>query len=167
MVRKKLDFVLPVSVVGPVDLGQVIRGLEASDRALQQASLRKGGDKTELPRVGRLLTEVVEANHLNLLHAEDRSQLLSHLNELKDKAPTLHMSFNADPSPAFMQKLTAWLRDEIHPHALVRTGLLPNIGAGCVVRTTNKVFDFSLKSKFDASQELLIEALKPVAGATQ
>src|SRR5688572_11970854 len=148
MARKQLDFVLPESVVSPVDIAQVIRELEETDQALQQAGLRKGGVEVKLPRVGRLLTEIAEANQRNLLHADNRQQLMADLTELQAAAPTLHLSFNADPSAAFMQKLTTWLRQEIHPHALVRTGLLPSIGAGCVLRTTNKVFDFSLKNKF-------------------
>jgi F0F1-type ATP synthase delta subunit len=154
------EFVLPTTVISPIDLNQVLRELEEADQALQAAGLRSGGEEVKLPKVGRLLTDVAEANKLNLLHADERQKLLEQLTNLKDAAPSLHMSFNADPSPAFMQKLTAWLRDEIHPHALVRTGLLPNIGAGCVLRTTNQVFDFSLKNHFDKSYQILVDELK-------
>lgn len=164
MARKKLDFVLPLTVITPVDLAQVVRELEAADQAMVHGATRKGGDEVMLPRQGRLLTDVVEANQLNLLHAEDRQQLLAHLAELKDNAPSLHISFNADPSPVFMQKLTVWIRHEIHPHALIRTGLLPSIGAGCVLRTTNQVFDFSLKTQFEKSRQILVDELRASAG---
>lgn len=160
MAPKKKDFILPVSVISPVDLAQVTHELEATDLALQQAAARKGGEEIKLPRQGRLLGDVAEANKLNLLHAEDRQLLLGQLTDLKAVAPSLHMSFNADPSPVFMQKLTTWVRQEIHPQALIRTGLLPSIGAGCVLRTTNKVFDFSLKTRFDENRQLLVDKLR-------
>jgi F0F1-type ATP synthase delta subunit len=70
------------------------------------------------------------------------------------------MSFSADPSPQFTQKLAAWLRQEIHPFVLLQVGLQPNIGAGCVVRTTNKYFDFSLRERFKSKRPLLMEKLK-------
>jgi hypothetical protein len=153
---------LPQTVISPVDLNQVIRELDEADQALQAATLRKGGEAVKLPKAGHLLTEVAEFNKINLLHADDRQSLLEQLTKLKDTAPILHMSFNADPSPSFMQKLTIWLRDNIHPYALVRTGLLPSIGAGCVLRTTNQVFDFSLKARFDKSRQLLTDELRRV-----
>jgi F0F1-type ATP synthase delta subunit len=163
----KDEFVLPSSIISPIDLSQLIRELEEADQSLLQAGLRKGGEETKIPRQSRLLTEVVEANKLNLLHEDDRKQLQSNLTELKDKAPTLHMSFNADPSPVFMQKLTTWVRQELHPFALIQIGLLPTIGAGCVLRTSNKVFDFSLKSQFEKSRQVLIDKIRATAGAAQ
>ena len=160
-------FVLPNSITSPIDLNQVIRELEQADQSLLQARLRKGGEETKVPRQGRLLTDVAEANDLNLLHEDDRKQLQTHLAELKGQAPTLHMGFNADPSPVFMQKLTTWVRQELHPYALIQVGLLPSIGAGCVLRTSNKVFDFSLKTQFEKSRQVLIDKLRQTAGAAQ
>lgn len=153
-------FVLPTAIVSPIDLNQVIRELQAADEVLQQAGLRKGGEAVKLPRVERLLNEVAEANKTNLLVAEDRQLLLAFLTKLKDQAPVMHISFNADPSVAFLQKLITWIRQELHPLALVRVGLLPTIGAGCVLRTTNQVFDFSLRQQFDKQQQILIDSLK-------
>jgi hypothetical protein len=43
---------------------------------------------------------------------------------------------------------------------LITIGLQPNIGAGCVVRTTNKYFDLSIKQDFLSKRNLLLEALK-------
>jgi hypothetical protein len=45
---------------------------------------------------------------------------------------------------------------------LVRVGLQPNIGAGCVVRTTNKSFDFSLRRFFDSKHEFFMKKLHEV-----
>jgi hypothetical protein len=165
MARKDSAFVLPDSVISPIELNQVVRELEAADQDLLQAGLRKGGEETKVPRLSRLLNEVATANKLNLLHSEDREKLTKELQALKDSAPTLHISFNADPSPVFMQKLVTWVREEIHPHALIRIGLLPTIGAGCVLRTSSKVFDFSLRDRFDKNRQILVDQLKAVAGS--
>ena len=167
MARKKDEFTLPYSIVSPIELSQLIRELEEADQVLLQAGLRKGGEETKLPRLGRLLSETVEANELNMLLPKDRESLLTSLTGLKEKAPMLHMSFNADPSPAFMLKLTTWVRENIHPYALIRIGLLPTIGAGCVLRTPNQVFDFSLRDRFDKNRQILIDKIRATSGAAQ
>jgi hypothetical protein len=113
-----------------------------------------------MPKTSRLLDEFTSTNKLNLLHDKDRARALSFLISVKAKAPVLHMSFSVDPSPAFIQKLMTWLRAEIHPLVLVHVGLQPNIGAGCVVRGTNKYFDFSLRQHFKKQRSLLMEKLQ-------
>jgi F0F1-type ATP synthase delta subunit len=67
----------------------------------------------------------------------------------------LHISFSADPSVSFLEKLMAWLRKEIHPLVLVTVGLQPSIGAGCIIRSTNKQFDLSLRQDFKKKQDML------------
>ncbi len=150
---------LPVSVVSRVDLGRLLREVEALDDFLRQAAIRSPGAGAKLPRTSRLLDDIVAANQLNALHKQDRDRLISFLTAVKAQAPVLHMSFSADPSPLFTSKLVTWLRKEIHPFTLLRVGLQPTIGAGCVVRTTNKQFDLSLRSRFQAQRGLLISKL--------
>ena len=74
----------------------------------------------------------------------------------------MHISFSADPSPLFTQKLITWLRAELHPLVLIQIGIQPNMGAGCVVRTTNKYFDFSLRSRFKEKGAVLTQLLQGV-----
>jgi hypothetical protein len=103
---------------------------------------------------------VVELNKLNLLHEDDRTALKNFLNSIRTEAPILHISFGADPQPRFVEKLMVYLRGEIHPLALLTIGLQPNIGAGCIVRTTNKYFDFSLGKRLSEQNELLISKIR-------
>jgi hypothetical protein len=70
------------------------------------------------------------------------------LKSLSANAPVMHVSFSVDPPGPYVQKIVFWFRHNIRGDILVRVGLQPNIGAGCVVRTTNKSFDFSLKKIF-------------------
>jgi F0F1-type ATP synthase delta subunit len=152
---------LPLLVVGPVDIGRLIRELEAVDETLHQTELRTKAHATELPKISQLMDQTVELNKLNLLQAADRQRLLDLLTLVKAEAPLLHISFSADPNAAFMEKLVAWLRREIHPLTLLTIGLQPNLGAGCIVRTTNKSFDLSLRQDFKDKRDLLMAKLTP------
>jgi hypothetical protein len=154
------SFLLPVSIVSPLDLGRLIREGLALDEFLRSAALRQGGEAMKLPKTSRLFDELVEANKLNMLQEADRQNLVLQLTELKKSAPTVHMSFSNDPSPANMRRIIEWLRREIHPQLLVRVGIQPNIGAGCVLRTNSRYFDFSLKQYFAGKRELFISELR-------
>lgn len=147
---------LPPTVVSPADLGRLIRELEQIDNHLLELQLRKAGSDVALPKTSHLMEITLELNKLNLLQNADRLQLKQLLNLAKERAPVVHMSFSADPSPAFLEKVVVWLRREIHPLVLVTVGLQPNMGAGCMIRTTNKQFDLSLRQDFADKHELLL-----------
>lgn len=153
-------YILPVAVVGRVDVGRLVRELEAVDNFLNQAAIRQPGTAVQLPKTSRLLDEILLMNKVNTFQELERRRLADFLRNVYEKAPTLHMSFSADPSPLFMQRLMTWLRREIHPLVLVQVGLQPNIGAGCVVRTDNKHFDFSLRNRFGERRDMLMQVLR-------
>jgi len=150
---------LPLSVVSPVDLGRLIRELNQINESLMQAAIRQPGTPVKLSKTSKLMDEVIELNRLNILLEPDRLRLAKFLALVKQRAPVLHLSFSADPSPLFMQKIMSWLRTEISPAVLVRVGLQPTIGAGCIVRTTNKYFDFSLRSRLTQKKQALAQTL--------
>ncbi len=150
---------LPVLVASPTDVGRLARELEALDDSLLQLKLRKGGEAVHMPKTSQLMDETIQLNKLNLLQATDRKQLLKFLQAVKKQAPVMHASFSSDPSVAFIEKLMTWLRREVHPQILLTIGLQPTIGAGCMIRSTNHYFDFTLRHKFDAQRDMLIEKL--------
>lgn len=155
------QFILPTQVFGVVEVRRLSRELEQLDEFMRQAALREGGGKqAALPRLSRLLDATASENHLNLLQAEDRKQLTNALQGTLDRAPVIHLSFASDPSAAFLEKIVRWLRDNIHPITLIRLGLQPSITAGCVLRTANKAFDFSLRHRFAEERQLLLYALE-------
>lgn len=160
---------LPVGVVGMIDLGRLIRELERLEAALTSDKIRTGTD-VQLPKLSALMDQLAEANKVDLRDPHARASLLEFLKLLRKEAPKIHMSFSADPSPDFLMKLITWLRSNIHPHVLVAVGLQPGIGAGCVLRTTNRYFDMSLGKSFADKRELLMTRLRessvqPVAEA--
>ena len=156
---------LPLAVMRLADVGRLIRELGQIDESLLQLGLRESGAPVQLPKTTRLLEQTARLNGFNLLQTEERKALSKLLEDLRSQAPVLHLSFSTDPPPVFLEKLIDWLRREIHPQALLNIGLQPNIGAGCVLRTTNKYFDFSLRQDFERKRDLLKAALTPEAKA--
>ena len=154
---------LPLQVTSPVDVGRLLRELEAIDGILSQATLRKEND-TKLPKTTGLMDQTIILNKIDLEDSPQRKALADFLKAVKSKAPLLHMSFSADPSTAFIEKLLTWLRKELDANLLVTIGLQPNIGAGCVVRSTNKYFDFSLRKDFASKRSLLLDKMGSVLG---
>lgn len=154
------NLVLPVGITGRADVGRLYNEVQLIDNYVRQEMIRAPETNVALPRISRLCNEIIVVNKLNLLQETDRVRLIAFLESLKDKAPTLHMSFSVDPSTLFITKLVTWLRREIHPLVLLQVGLQPNIGAGAIVRTTNKYFDFSLRQRFKDRRSQLIDLLR-------
>jgi hypothetical protein len=151
---------LPTCVVAPADMLRLVRELTVLDEFLRQAALRKGGSAVKLPATSRNLDAIITVYEVNLLQASDRTKLLRVLDHIRLTSPQIHISLAADPSAAFTDKITSWLRQNVHPQLLVKIGLEPSIGAGCIVRTTNKQFDFSLRQRFVDSRKLLIQKIQ-------
>ena len=163
---------LTTMIVSPSDLKRARREVESIDDAMHQAGLRSQATGTADTTAGkllpssRLIDELSSETHLDVAKAAERAQLLKYLTDLVEHAPVLHFSFASEPSAAFMNKLIIWLRTNIHPQVLVHLGLQPSVVAGCVMRTANRQFDFSLNSAFEAQRDLLINSLTEVTIAT-
>lgn len=155
------EFRLPISVVGPADVARLKRDLEAFDDQLHQAALRaKSGSPVTVGHPGRVFGELADLNGCDLQQPNGRQELLSGLETLQASAPVITMSFAADPSAVFISKIVEWLRANIHPQLLVRVGLQPSIAAGCTIRTTSALYDFSLRSKFAEQRPVLIRRIR-------
>ncbi len=151
---------LPVLVFGLPEVHRLQRELEALEQYVRQETLRGGDKAVTLPRTSRLLEALATDNQRDLLQASARKQLSVFLQQVVQQAPMVHISFAADPSSAFTAKVVAWLRGNIHPQALLQLGLQPSIAAGCVVRTANKTFDFSLRERLKSQESALATALQ-------
>ena len=161
MEREVSSFVLPPLVVGLADIMRLKRELDGLYEYLHQAALRHTPEtELKMPKTSRVLDELIKANKLDLLKREQYEQTLAELNAIEQKAPQIHLSFSADPSPAFTVRIVEWLRLNVHPGIMVQVGLQPTLAAGCVVRTTNKQFDLSIKHHFEASRPLLIQKIQ-------
>jgi len=153
--------VLPTLVFGVVEIHRLQRELESLEESLQQVALRSGAKKNAetLPRISRLLDALASENSCNLLKKSERERLVQFLQTVSQSAPSIHMSFATDPSAAFTAKIVSWLRTNIDPLVLLQIGLQPSIAAGTVIRTTNHVFDLSLRRHFDEQKMQLVGSL--------
>jgi F0F1-type ATP synthase delta subunit len=57
-------------------------------------------------------------------------------------------------------QIVAWLRQNLHPTALVTVGLQPSIVGGCIVRTPDHFYDFSLRRQFKEQLPSLVEDIR-------
>lgn len=158
--EKDFKLKLPDRLAGSADLAKTLRELEKIDDFLYQTKIRTPGRPVTLPKSSKTLDDLVEINGLSLLEESDRKKLLEALEKLQETSPIVHISFASEPTVSFMEKIVGWHRENIHPYVLVNTGLQPSVIVGCEVRTTNKVFDMSLRSKFETMQDALSKQLR-------
>jgi F0F1-type ATP synthase delta subunit len=153
------DMILPEVVVSKTHISRALREVESIDDFFHQAAIR-GSENQELPSVSKVLESIATSNQLNILQPQDRDKIKSFLSRLKTKAPVVHMSFPSEASDDFLGKLLRWYRKEAHPYTVIHVGLQPELAAGCTVRTTNKVHDFSFRKRFEKSKAKLIASLE-------
>lgn len=161
------ELLLPTTVITRSDVGRLLAEAEKVDEQLQAAAIRAPGESIGLPKTSHVFEEFLGINKLNVLHDTDRRRLQKFLSDLRTKAPILHFGFGTEPDPDFQQKLISWVREQINPLALLQIGLHPSIGAGCILRTTNKYYDFSLRKRFAAERQSLITSLRSGDAAIQ
>jgi F0F1-type ATP synthase delta subunit len=101
------------------------------------------------------MSDIAEANTLDLTSDDHRATLRTQLKLLKARGSVVHMTFAEEPTPEVMVKMVAWIRSNLHPAALVQTGLQPGIVAGCIVRTPSHIYDFSISSVLKSKKPIL------------
>jgi F0F1-type ATP synthase delta subunit len=152
-------FHLPNGLVGKGDVSRLKRELiNVNDQII--GVRYKGEDPSKLAgHFSPLLVNLAAMNRLNLIDDRHRLALAQKMDELQASAPVLHISFTAEPSAKAIERVVTWLRTNIHPNVLVQVGLTPNIAAGCILRTPNKVFDMSLKDTLNKQSPYLLKLL--------
>lgn len=154
--------VLPVLAVSRADVARLLRELESLEDYMHQALLRKTaeGETIQLPKMSRVMDELARGNKKDLSQTADRKELTTFVRTIHDHAPVVHMTFAVEPSAAFLQKLIVWWRENIGPYVLLETGLQPDIAVGCIVRTPNHQYDFSLREHFTSTRDILVQKLE-------
>jgi hypothetical protein len=154
--------ILPASLIGRVDISRMLREIEKIDNDLEAQHARAPDQPLAIPAMTKALSELAQLNQLDLLDIDVRQKLLSTFRYTKDKAPNSHITFAVDPEPEIVALLVAWIRQNLHPMALVTVGLQPGLLGGCVVRTPDHIYDFSLKRQFALQLPELIREIKNV-----
>lgn len=154
-----MDLKLPIILNSKQDITHVHRELRAFLDAVEQSIVRKD-NPIQYPAITATLRAIATENKIDLRDQAACEKLLIELEELKEKAPSVHLSFPSDPTQEVMQKLIIWFRKEVNPRIIIQVGLQPSIAAGVVLRTPNKQFDFSLRQHLYRNRNLLREALR-------
>ncbi len=158
--ERSSKFHLPLTVVGSSNISSLQRELNAVEDFFVAARVRAAGTAFQPPRVTKALEGIARDNGYNLLDDSHRKDLGAMLDAVKQTAPKIHISFAAEPSPKALERILAWFRATVHQQALLQVGLQPNIAAGCVVRTPNKLFDMSLRVYLEKQEPYLVELIK-------
>ena len=157
------DFSLPPSVVTKVDVSHLVSELERVDNNMTAAALRHKKGDTQ-PVMSQQLAEFLKDNKLSIDGGRERSALIKQLRLLKNKVPILHMTFSVEADVQSLQKLAKWLRDTIHPQAVISVGLQPALVAGVYLRTPNHVHDLSLRALLKGQHDNLVKELETLRG---
>jgi len=166
-VKTHETFILPANVVTKVDVSRLVSEVERVDNIMTASAVRTkiGSEELPVPVMSDQLTDFLSANTLDLQTSKSRSDLIKQLRTLKDKVPVLNMTFSVTADAESLQKLVAWVRESVHPQAIIAVGLQPALVAGVYLRTPNHVHDLSLRHMLDGRQGLLVEELESLRGS--
>lgn len=153
------QFGLPSALIGRADVSRLLREIEEVDYALETQTIRTPEKPLTIPAMSRALQEILTLNNIEVTNLDERKRMLDALRDAKDRAPNVQITFAVDPEPAITSQLVTWIRNNLHPRALVTVGLQPSIIGGCVVRTPDHIYDFSLRKRFKDEQTNLIQAI--------
>ena len=153
-------FVLPPRLIGRPHVSRVLRELEAVDTYMASQAIRNPDAEPVIPGISRVLRELVEDNSIDLTDQKQRQSSMSRIRTIKDTAPVAHITFAVEPDVLVLTELATWMRKNIHEATLLAVGVQPNIVGGCIVRTKDKVYDFSFKKHFASKQALLSKTIR-------
>lgn len=160
----KLDkpdqLVLPSSVTGRSEISRLLLEIEAVDYDFEAQAIRNPDAALIMPAISRRLQELTTVNNVSVEDTKHRKHLIELLRTAKDKAPTLHIAFASEPDPAILSQLVSWIRQNLHPVALVTVGVQPALVGGCIIRTPDHIYDFSFRNHLRSAQPMLMERLK-------
>lgn len=157
---------LPTALVSSTDVARVIRELELVDNEFEQQRVRTPGAALVVPSLSHSLASLSQDNNVNLADDTARLALRQWMVTIKNSAPVLHVTFASDAEPEIVEQIVGWIRERLHPLALVTTGVQPNLVGGCVVRTPDHIYDFSLRERFHSHRSSFVEALNAALAKT-
>lgn len=167
-IKTAADFILPPSIISKVDVSRLVSEAEWADNELTTAEVRAkaGSSQPAKPVAAGQLADFLAQNNLQMGSSHERSELIKQLHFLKDNVPTIHMTFAVPADRESLQQLAAWVRETVHPQAVIAVGLQPALVAGVYLRTPNKVHDFSVRGLLEGRRDLLVQELEALRGTS-
>jgi F0F1-type ATP synthase delta subunit len=160
------DFALPPALVTRRDVSRLVDEVERIDNEMTAATVRAktGAPSQESSGHSEQLDEFLQQNSLSLDNDHERTELVHQLRTLKDKVPIIHMTFAVEADRESLGQLVKWLRESVHPQAVIAVGLQPALVAGVYLRTPNHIHDLSLRAKLEGSRDVLVKELETYRG---
>ena len=157
---------LPPSVVTKRDISRLVAEAERIDDEMTTATVRAHVSEgvAVSPALSGQFSDFLAQNSLVFEEGGARTELIQQLRKLKDHAPVIHLTLAVPGDAESLQRLTQWFRDSVHLHAVVAVGIQPALVAGVYVRTTNRVFDYSLRHALQDKHGLLVDQLEALRG---
>jgi hypothetical protein len=160
------DFILPASVVTRVDVSRLVRDAEWADNELTSVKVRsKAGVKKQVtPALSANLEAFLDQNDIDFGDSKGRTSLIKQLHLLKDKVPTIHLTFAVPADGKSLETLADWVRSKVHPQAVIEVGLQPALVGGVYIRTPNHVHDLTMRAALDGSHDVIVKELEALRG---
>lgn len=164
--QSKSGLILPTAIATKSDLVNVLRNLEEVLDASVENSIRSGEGVDFVSRadVSSNLAELVKVNQLEV-SVQTLQALKVWLNHLKEHAPVVRFTFANDPNQQFLAGIVEWLRKNSGQFVLIRYGIQPSIAAGCLMYTSRRRYDFSLRQNILDRGDDIIKYIRKSATA--
>lgn len=158
------DLLLPSSIATKRDVSRLLHELEQIDSALTATEVKAkvGVTAQGLTEMSDQMTSFLAENHLALDDHRVRSQLITRLGHLKDIMPVVHITFASEADNDSLQQLVTWVRQSVHPQAIIAVGLQPDLIGGVYIRTPNRIHDLSVRAQLKDARHLVVEELEAI-----
>lgn len=159
-----MEFKAPEEIQTPEQLQAAVYEIERYAEWLRETGVRREVGVTNQPSEPAMAPETLAAVKIwqkgKKVTAESLSRLAAALRAYRP--PVVHLVLADIAPPALRQRLSAWLRANCHPAALIALSADSTIGGGVVIRTTNRLYDESFRHRLVAGRGALAKAVSDV-----
>lgn len=162
--QQNSSLVLPDSIATKRDVLALIHELEHADNTLTTVEVKtKVGTAPKVDVVlSDQLMDFLHTNRMQIGDSRVRSQLISQLHHLINDMPVVNVTFATEADADSLQKIVTWVRESVHPQAVIAVGLQPDLIGGVYIRTLNHVYDLSLRAQLKDARHLITEELEVI-----
>lgn len=87
--------------------------------------------------------------------SQDIKMITEYLNRLLDRPVEMEVTFAQEADMDFITEITNWARENVHSNMMLNIKIDPLLTGGFVMRSPQRIYDFSWKNKLDTQRELL------------
>lgn len=154
---------LPSSIDSPQALEAVRYDIEQlrawlTDNAIRaKAGSKPAAEPPRTPQTDEVLTTYFAAKTPTVVKL---TELLSELRSIKPM--TVHVTLTTLPGRSLRQQLVEWFRSNCREDVLVSFTADRTIGGGIIIRTPNRMFDYSFRARLNEGRTKIPEILRHV-----